>query len=421
MKAARRAFIFILLFAISALAQFKYQKPPKEILDVLNAPPAPQASLNPTRTHMMLIQGVRYPSIADLSQPMLRLAGFRINPRTNGPHNPPRAVALTLKKLADGAEIAIKLPPDAHLAAFRWSPDGKKFAFTNTSANTVELWVGDLSGAVHRLAGISVNAALGMGNDVFQWLPDNRTLVAVLVPAGRGKPPEESTVPVGPNVQESTGKSAPLPTFEDLLKNAHDEDLFEYYATSQLALLDCTTGKATPVGKPAIFTGVDPSPDGKLLLVERIHRPFSYLHVADMFPMEIEVWDHTAKVMYKVVSRPLEDHTPIEGVITGPRNMMWRPTEPATLYWVEALDEGNPKNKVPFRDRLVTIKAPFTAAPAEVVKTEQRLQRVAWGEKFALVGDYDRDRRWTRTFMLSLDESGAALKLLWERNEQDRY
>ncbi len=423
MKATRRLVLVVLLLAVSALAQFKYQKPPKEILDVLNAPPTPQASLNSTRTYVMLMQGVRYPAIADLAQPMLRLAGARINPRTNGPHNPPRIVAFTLKKLDGGAEIAIKVPADAHLSGVVWSPDGKKFAFTNATTLGTELWLGDLTGAVHKVPTVSLNAVLSGGRgagDAVQWL-DNRTLILLTIPAGRSKPPAEPTVPAGPDVQESAGKATPLPTFEDLLKDAHDEALFEYYATAQLALLDAVAGKLTPVGKPAIFTGVDPSPDGKFFLIERVHRPFSYLHTADMFPMEIEVWNHAAQVIYRVISRPLEDHTPMGGVITGPRSMTWRPTEPATLYWAEALDGGNPKTKVPFRDRLMTIKAPFTEGPAEVVKIQQRFQGLTWGEKFAFVRDFDRDRRWARTFMLDPEQPAAGLKLVWERNNQDRY
>ncbi len=425
MKTTRRIFCVVFVLAVTAGAQFTYQKPPQAILDVLNAPPTPQGSLNPTRTHMLLMQGVRYPSIADLSQPMLRLAGLRINPRTNGPHTPPRIVSFTLKKIADGSEIALKLPPNAYLSGPTWSPDGTKFAFTNTTLAGIELWIGDTSGKVAKAPGLAINAVGGGGGrfgggGAFEWI-NNRTLIVRVVPAGRGAPPAEPTAPVGPNVQESAGKAVGVATFEDMLKDHHDEALLEHYATAQLALFDSVTLKATPVGKPAIFTSVDASPDGKLLLVERVHRPFSYLHPLNMFPKEVEVWDHAGKVVYTVVSRGLEDRVPIEGVVTGPRSYQWRPTDPATLYWVEALDDGNPKNKVPFRDRLMTLKAPFTAQPTEVTKSEQRLQRVQWGEKFVLITDFERNRRWTRTFMLDPEQPGAAPKLLWERNNQNRY
>ena len=90
-----------------ASAQGGYRKPPQEVLDVLNAPVTPTAFIAPTRDRMLLATGVRYPSIADLAQPMLRLAGLRINPDTSGPHRAQVFVAYTLKQIADGAETKV--------------------------------------------------------------------------------------------------------------------------------------------------------------------------------------------------------------------------------------------------------------------------------------------------------------------------
>ena len=76
---------------------------------------------------------------------------------------------------------------------------------------------------------------------------DNHTLLVRLIPANRGAVPVESTVPKGPHTQETMGNAGPAPTFEDLLSNGHDEDLFDYYATSQLAHVDLTgQGKPYP-------------------------------------------------------------------------------------------------------------------------------------------------------------------------------
>jgi hypothetical protein len=66
-----------------ALARQKYEKPPREILDVLNAPLPPTPFLSPARDMLALAQPVTYPAISDLAEPLLRLAGVRINPRTN--------------------------------------------------------------------------------------------------------------------------------------------------------------------------------------------------------------------------------------------------------------------------------------------------------------------------------------------------
>src|SRR6185369_2504744 len=187
---------------------------------------------------------------------------------------------------------------------------------------------------------------------------------------------------------------------EDMLQNPHDEDLFEYYATSQLALVDVATAKTTPIGKAGIIESARISPDGKNILVTTLHRPFSYLHDARSFPKEIEIWDRTGKVLLKVSSQPLEDRVPINGVMTGQRSIQWRSTDSATLMWVEALDKGDLKNKVPNRDRLVALKAPFTGEAREVIKTEQRFGGLQFYEKAgrALVSDTERQTRRVRTF-----------------------
>ena len=117
-------------------------------------------------------------------------------------------------------------------------------------------------------------------------MPDNRTLLVQLVPPTRGAAPATPPVPPEPNTQESSGRPGPVRTFEDLLKSPHDENLFEYYATSQLALVDSTSGRATPIGQAAIFQAVDAAPDGHHLLVTRAQRPFSYLFPDSAFPKD---------------------------------------------------------------------------------------------------------------------------------------
>lgn len=417
---ACRVVIALLITVEVGLAQTGYKKPPKEVLDILNAPVTPTASLSPTRDNILLATGLRNPPLADLSQPMLRLAGRRINPASNSPHRFQYSVGLTLKRVADASEVKIELPPGAKISGVEWSDDGKRFAFLNTTANRVELWVGDAAtGKVQNLKAITVNSVMGP----LTWMPDNKTLLVQLVPTNRGPAPTEPLVPTEPNTQESSGRPGPVRTYEDLLKTPYDERLFEYYATSRLALVDASSGHSTAIGQAAIFQSVDPAPDGQHLLVTRIQKPFSYLFTDSSFPKEIEVWDTRGKLVYKVASQPLADQVPIDGVINGPRSIRWRPNNPATLIWVQALDGGDPKKKVAHRDSLVTLKAPFTGQPVELVKIEQRFTGATFGEKGGLVllSDYERDKRWVRTFMFDVDQPGTPPKLLWERNQQDRY
>jgi len=414
------SFIFLLLVSSVVAAQDGYKKPPKEVLDILAAPVTPVGSVSPARDTMLLTTGLRYPPIADLAQPMLRIAGLRINPRTNGPHRFQYSVAMTLKRISDGTEVKIALPPNAKISSVEWSGDGKHFAFLNTTATSTDVWIGDAgNGKVQQLKGVRVNNAYG---DAYQWMPDNHTLLVETVSVNRPAAPVESAVPAEPNAQESFGRAGPVTTFEDLLKTPFDERLFEYYASSQLALVDIRSGKTTDVGQPGIFQSAEPAPDGNHFLVARLHRPFSYLYPAFAFPRDVEIWDAKGRVAYKVASLPLADQVPIGGVPTGPRNYRWQPTAPATLVWVEALDAGDPKKKVPFRDRILSLSAPFSEAPKEMLKTEQRFAGAVWGEKnLLLVTDFDRDRRWTRTVIIDPSNPSVVPKTLWSRNVQDRY
>ncbi len=299
-----------------------YQKPPQAIMDILNSPSTPTLALNPTNTYAMQGSPVRYPPIAELAMPMRRLAGIRINPLTNGLHNAYFNSSLTLRKVPEGTEVKIALPPNPKLSPARWSPDGKHFFFTNSTEKGIDIWVGDAAtGKTHRLEGVKVNDVFGStnaptaggagggrggGGGTAQWLSDSKTLVVHSpIKANRGPEPAEPTVPAGPNVQESLGGGRGVVTHEDMLTSPHDEDDFEYLATSQLMLVDTVTGKAMPVGKPGLVRTVRPSPDGNFFIVTSIHKPFSYLYPATQFPSEMDVWDRTGKIVHHLASTPL--------------------------------------------------------------------------------------------------------------------
>ncbi|HKD10312.1 MAG TPA: prolyl oligopeptidase family serine peptidase [Bryobacteraceae bacterium] len=426
--------LFLIATTTFVLADdFPYQKPPKEILDALNAPLTPTISVSPQRDYAILMQPVRYPPIAEVAQPMLRLAGIRIDSNTNGMHLAPMYTSFSLKRISDGADIRVSLPAQPKLGAPVWSPDGRQFAFTNTGARDIELWIGSTAtGQARRIEGAAINGVrmaagggrggAGGGTGAIEWMDDSKTLIAHLIPAKRGAAPAESAIPRGPHAQESLGHAGPAPTYEDLLSTPHDEDLFDYYATSQLAYIDTPSGSARPFGKPAIFTMVRPSPDEKHLLVGRIHRPYSYQLPGGRFPQEIEVWDRNANVEYKVASLPLEERTPIGGVRTGPRAYEWLPDKAATLLWVEALDGGNPREKATYRDEILANAAPFQGKPTEIFRTKERfrgLQPLADGK--ALVEDYERVSRVVRTMEIDLGHPGSEAKVISSRNERDEY
>lgn len=416
-----RLALCLLLCAAPLAGQESYQKAPPPIPEILDAPATPLVSLSPTRDRLLLVQGIKFFSIAELSGPMARLAGYRINTLNTAPHRAARYTGFTLVTLNSGAEKILTTPPGGQFGFPIWSPDGRLFAVLKYNVSTVELWIGDAqAGTLRRLRGMLLNAAQG---DPIQWLPDGQSLLCQTIPAGRGKPPIDARSPSGPVTQEAKGNTSLVRTYQDLLENAHDELLFDHYFTAQLVRVNARSGQTTPVGKPGIYSSVEPSPDGAHLLVTKLHRPYSYLFPASFFPRDVEVWDATGKAEFKLASLPLADDLPPGAVMPGPRRAHWRPTAPATLVWVEALDGGNSRKKVPHRDKIVMLKAPFLGPSEELMRTEHRFSAISWGEKswVALVKEYQSSKRWNRTHLVNPDAPAEPSRLLWDLSAQDRY
>jgi dipeptidyl aminopeptidase/acylaminoacyl peptidase len=413
-----------------AEARSTYGKPPAAILDVLHAPAPPRPVVSPTRDRVLLVTWVEYPSIARVAEPFLKLAGMRVEPRNHSNHSTPGgygiapcATTLALLRVADGVETPVPLPAGACADRPLWSADGKRFAFRNTTRDAVELWVGDGStGAVRKVEGARLNPILGGS---VQWMADQQTLLVKLVPPNLGAPPPEPATPPGPNVQETTGTKGKSSTYEarDVLRTAHDEDLFDHYAAAQLALVDAASLAVAPVGPAAVYANVDAAPGGDHILVEAIHKPYSHVTTADRFPRRVDILDRAGKLVHAVADVPLADRVPVHGVRTGPRAFAWRATEPATLVWAEALDGGDWNAKVPARDKVMLQKAPFTGAAVEVTRTEQRFEGFEWGERrgFALLREGDDNRHWTRTFVLDVDDPTRKPRLLWDLSTDEHY
>jgi len=442
----RRLLLLAFLGGISLTAgppvssQGAYQKPPKAVVDVLNAPVTPRASVGRRRDVVLFYTPVLYPSIAELARPFVRLAGIRIEVSTNGPHMPPQFRDLLLKKVADGTEQKVNVPEGFLVSHPIWSPDGTKIAFTHATDSGIELWVADAAtGEAHAVPNARLNAVMSGLADAdesspCQWMPDSTTFLCQTIPANRGPVPVAPAVPAGPRIQESFGKSAPVVTYEDLLENDYDSTLFDYYATSQLALIDVASGRLTKIGDPAIFQMVDAAPGGSNILIARIHRPYSFIVPAEDFPREVEIWDLTGHPVYKVASLPLQENVPIGGVPTGPREIAWHPNKDATLVWVEALDDGDPKKKVKERDKVMWISEPFTAGPLELARTEKRFAGIEFGERkdFAILRDFDRDTLRTRAWFFNPEptpdqawtfhsDKPNERTLVWDMSSQDRY
>jgi len=402
--------------------QNKYCMPPKEIAALVDAPLTPAISLSPDRKLLLLMARPGLPSIAEVALTELRLAGLRIDPRTNGPSREEFYTSLTIVRISDRVEQVIAgLPKGAKIGSVRWSPDGDRFAFTVTKELGIALWVAELKTATARpLTEACLNAVFGTP---FTWAPDSQTLFCQMVLANRGDTPIAPTVPEGPIIQENLGKIAPSRTYQDLLKNTYSEILFEHYAMSQVVQITLD-GKVQPIGPAGIIRHAYPSPNGTYLLVQIFHRPFSYLVPFSRFPHRVEVWGRQGQVVHKVADLPLAEEVPLafDAVPEGPRAFVWRADAPATLSWVEAQDKGDPRLEVEVRDQVYTLSAPFDKKPAGLISLGFRYADILWGNKdLALVSEQWWKRRRVRTWRVSPDSSDTEPQLLFDRSWEDRY
>ena len=421
--------VFLVSFLLSAFGSaqifsidLKYQIPPEELVTIVDAPATPSVNVSPDNEWMLILPRPNLPSIDEISQPELRIAGIRINPRTNGPSHPRYFTGIILKNLNSMKETQITLPDNSRITNIDWAPDNKKFAFTLTKKENIELWVADISSkSAKKISGdFAINDAFATP---FLWMPDGKQIICLVVPSKRKALQSRSEVPEGPIVQESMGKKAPARTYQDLLKNPYDEALFEYYLTSQMMIFDLN-GNATPLALPRIYSGFSPSPNGKYLLVSTIHRAYSYIVPLYRFPQKIEVWDMSGKPVFQVADIPLTEEIPIgfDAVRSGPRAVSWRSDAPATLCWVEAQDGGDPRANAAIRDRIFMLAAPFHKIPTEIAALSLRYRNISWQSgKFALVEErWWRSRR-AKTWIIQPDNPQKRPLILFDRSYEDRY
>ncbi len=422
------AFAIMVLVSFSAPAaeaqiEQVYQRPPEVIAEVVDAPFTPIISASPDRKNILILQRPGLPGIDEVSQPELRIAGLRINPRNYGPSRVRYYYdRLTLRGLEGGDEHAVTgLPENPKVSTTRWSPDGSHIAMLLTFADRLELWVVDVAAAeATRLIENRVNDTY---STTFEWTPDSAAVLVTVVPDDHGEPPKAPTVPTGPVIQQNLGRKAPARTYQDLLKNAYDEAAFEHYVTAQLVRAGLN-GTVTPLGAPGIIDAFSPSPDGRFILVQTVQKPFSYTVPAWRFPLSIEVWDTAGNKVKTVAELPLADDVPVPfgSVRTGVRQVEWRGDADAALLLVEALDGGDAGADAELRDRLSLLEAPFEADPQHLADIDLRYRGTYWGnDDLAFITGSWWKTRAAKVWRVKPGDPDAAPSVTLEYSYEDRY
>lgn len=418
--------LFLAAFAISlAQAQEKltYQKPSEEILELVNAPLAPSVLISDNGKYMVLLYRDYYKTIAELSETELRLAGLRINPKTNIGSRTNYYNNILVKEIGDKDGVQVTgLSENPRLANFNWSPDQSKIAFTNTTPEGVEVMVLDLkSASAKSITDTNVNANM---RDIINWFKDGESILVKMLPSDR-KPliNVNEAVPEGPTISTNDGKKAQNRTYQDLLKNPNDEFNFEQLARSELYKVNMD-GSKTKWKDANLYTSISFSPDGEYVMTVTLDKPFSYLVPYYRFPNTTTVYTNDGNKVKTLLQVPLIEDLPkgFMATRTGMRNIRWRNDKPATITYVEALDGGDPENEVPFRDEVFELEAPFNGEGRSILKTKNRFSYIQWGnDNLAIAHDRWWNNRNTKTYVFDPSNPEQGAQIIEDRNYQDVY
>jgi len=417
----------LLAAALPAVAQdaaVSYQMPPQVLADMIDAQPTPRVAVSPDNEWLLLLELPGNPPISEVAAPELRLAGLRINPRANAPSRERPLNGLLFQRLEDGKEVRVTgLPAEPRITGVSWSPDGKRIAFVVAIDDRLTLWSAELKNGKAKRVTPDDMALNGVYGRPYSWLHGSKSFVVNTVPEDRGPAPAESYVPTGPVVQENLGKKAPARTLQDLLENPHDEALFDYYTSSQIARVDLK-GKVKKLGEPGVVRDVTPSPDGEYLLIERVKHPYSYSLQQGSFPTSIEVWNRDGELSHLVADLPLQDQIPIAfgSCATGPRRVEWRDDQAAELAWTEAQDGGDGGVEADVRDKVFTLAAPFDGEPVALMTLAQRYGGVQWGnDDLCFVISWWWKTRNLKVWHVKPGARDVAPAIVQDRSFQDRY
>ena len=418
--------ILLILSITFAFSQenINYQVPSSEILDLVEYDRPPTVTYDNDKNFMLFLYRDNYKSIEDLSQEELRLAGLRINPKTNigsriTYYNNVRIK--NLKNKRSEIEDIIGMPSNPKIANINWSPNQKNIAFTNTSSDGVKLWVLNLeSRSLVKLSDLKLNSNI---RDVINWLSDSEILIKVIPENKKELIDQSDIVPLGPTISSNDGENAQNRTYQDLLKNKTDEFNFEQLVTSDLYKVDLN-GRINKWLDSDMYTDITPSPDGEFVMVSNIKKPFSYIVTYGRFPKSTNIYDNEGMLVSNLVNVPLIEELPqgFNAVWNGKRNFSWRMDKPSTITYMVALDNGDPSKEAEYRDELFELDAPFKGNGNTIFKSINRLAGIIWGNNTNAVAiDYWIKNRNEKTYLFNPSNINQKPRIIYDRNYQDRY
>ena len=403
-----------------------YRLPPQSVVDIINAQPEPSVIISPDGRGMLLIEFDAMPDIADLARPMDRLAGLRIDPHANTTFRSGYRKGLLYQPVGAVTDDAGE-PPAAlrikteqtqpKIGIVKWSHNSHDFAFTVLTDQGTALYSTNVDSLTPKLVHSRFSSVLTN----LQWMPDGKHLIFSVVPQDHTPPPVPRS-PIGPRIEESFGNTSPTRTYQDLLKTPHDEDLFEFHATTEIVVAS-VDGNIVQQWPRGMYADVSPAPDGEHVLVTRLKKPFSYLLTYHQFAMEVDVCNAAGETICQIADIPVAENIPIEGVRTEARLIHWMSSRRASVCYTTALDGGDPNQAADFRDQVWVTEAPFTSDPTPLMKVQHRHYGISYfaDPDTMITTEYDRDERWIKNRLYDVEKSLTDSTVIVDRSIRDKY
>ncbi|MBR0499872.1 MAG: S9 family peptidase [Bacteroidales bacterium] len=443
----------LLLICSSAAMADGFRHPAKEIEELTMSPVLPVTTFSHDYTKaIMAYRSSRHVPVAELAASEARLAGLRIDPRNFSETRENYFEEIKLLDVATGNLRTVGgLPADPRIKSVTWSPSGRYVAFVLWFTDRIELWRVDTTSpalAAVKLTDLRVNTIFG---SPIIFLGDEQILFKS-VPADRKVAPHHDLARSSV-VQEVLGEKKSIRTYQDLMQGPDDEELYDYCATSQLAIWE--NGSVRMLAGPAIYRSIDPSPDGNYLMVVTEHHPYSYVEAHYSFPSK----QFIMRVSDGSMVRMLRDGTikekkePQDGPDAKkeapkprPAGFSWRPDMPATLTWTESEGAGpmggpmgmmgprpddDPASKdtlkekdrpeKTFTDKVYQCGAPFDFENVKelVLAPEYRLGRITWGDgKLALYEESSAKQKFRRMMTFVPCDTNAPHKVIYTQSTE---
>jgi dipeptidyl aminopeptidase/acylaminoacyl peptidase len=336
------------------------------------------------------------PTMASFAKPFYRLGGQQIDFAANRDRQLTTRsnVGLDVIEAATGSVTSIRLPDGARVSSPKWSPDGSLIGFLVHVDEATYVYVADPTSGRSRQ--VTRSPALATLYTSFEWTPDSRSVVTVLLPEDRGEPPIEPPVPSGPQVRITTPEANRIRTYPDLLENPYEKALLEYYNTGQLAVVDVQTRRVQRVGEPAMISAIDVSPGGEVARVSTMRKPFSYIVPTRQSGNAQQIWDLSDGTVLTLLSEDeVNDGAPDDTTNGGEsepekRGFAWRPdgqgltflqqepTQPSDTAQTDSAQAGEragERGRSRRRDRVFQWLPPFDSTSMTVVyESNSRLQ-----------------------------------------------